>query len=230
MKFFISTIALSFFLNSQIIYAQHSQKKSLNDPVGEGLLHVDKMQNVQLYKSEDISKAFDTIRIVRVNEGKKKGSFEFQSNTLKDSLDPFRMTGGSSEEEGKELVNSGLGPGSPALAFRVIRHNDSLYEVVISEKGNITAVVKRDKNLVFESWEHYLMRLAAIDGLNDDISRIIFDKPGGKRVKVNTPYAIQIVEVRGFWVQVAIKTTVLGWVKWRDDNKLLIIPIEQILE
>ena len=191
------------------------------------------MQDLPLYDPQDSSKVFDTIKIRRITEGTKKGSFEIQTGKLKSKFMPYQLSPGSSYEEGQSLVNSGLGPTPARLVFKVVKHNDNNYEVIISEKDDLTAIVnirKDDPQNRFETWEHYLKRLASIMPLKERLQ--IFDYPGGKQLGPadQDPSRVTVDSVKGYWIRVRADDKILGWVKWRDKNKVLIEFIEQFLE
>jgi hypothetical protein len=220
-------------LYSQGAYAQDLTRHPEIGHVGIGLLFINKMEDLPLYNSQNSTVAFDTIKIKRIAEGKKKGSFEIRAGKLKEKFNLYGCSPGSSEEEGQSLVNSGLGPVAARLVFRVISYKNNDYEVVVSEKDYSTAIIKvrnDDPADHFESWEHYLRRLASIIPLKGHLS--IFDYPGGKKLNLADGDAVPLTVnlVKGHWVQVRGDDKILGWVKWRDDNRLLIGFIEQFIE
>jgi len=215
------------------VFAQNLTKPPKNDPVGIGLLFINKMVDLPLYNSQDSSAVFDTIKIRSITEGKKKGSFAIQSGKLKEKFDPYGLSPGSSYEEGQYLVNSGLGPTAARLVFKVVKHHDNNYEVVISEKDHSTAIInisKDDSQNRFETWEHYLKRLASIIPLKGRLP--IFDYPDGKRLNLadRDPSRLTVDSVKGYWAHVRSDDKILGWVKWRGKNKVLVEFVEQFLE
>jgi hypothetical protein len=93
----------------------------------------------------------------------------------------------------------------------------------------------------FETWEHLLKRAEFVDFWNANYA--VYDAPNGNKIFENTnhkflPY--NVTEVHGDWAKV--KTgfghefnfkgieNAEGWVKWKDDTKILIEITEYIVE
>jgi len=217
-------------------YTRNLNQSQGFDHVGTGLLFAYKMEDIPLYISRQSNVPFDTIKISRIIEGKEKGSFRFYTSKSKVLFDPYEHSGGSSDEESKYLINSGLGPNETRLIFRVINHTDNIFEVVISEKEKRTTIIKVPKdqsaNILYETWEHYLKRVAAVfrlDRYNNGVVPI-FDKPDGKRINVERIYNTHVDSVKGYWARMSGNGKVLGWFQWRDNDKILVGFIEHFIK
>lgn len=220
---------------SQRVYAQNLTMPPETDPVGIGLLFINKIQCLPLYFSQNSSVAFDTIKIKRITEGKRKGSFEISTVKTKDLFNPYECYGGSSDEESESLINSGLGPLGVRLVFRILKYNNDEYEAIISEKDKTIAIIKIPKGdsiSGFETWEHYLKRVAAVTPIGPHYDRElpIFDTPDGKRINPVFRIPMHIDSVKGYWVRINDFGKLSGWVKWRDNNKVLVEFIERFIK
>ena len=232
-KILICTLPIFFLIScQQKFYTRDLKQQADIDPVGVGLLIFSKAENIPLYISQH-TKAFDTIKVVQIKEGAGKGSYEFRTHKLRCSLNPHLLLRGSSDLESKASIESGGSPSGPELEFKVVWHNDTAYEVIVSERKKTTAIIKLNgRNPYFETWEYYLKRVASIGVLdsNDNNDLAIYDKPDGNRLNVTSQYALRVLEVKDYWAQVAENNQVVGWVKWRDKDKLLIRMTEQVIE
>lgn len=237
MKRTSSLLISALFLTSycQRVYAQNITMPPGSDPVGIGLLFINKTQDLPLYNSQNSSVAFDTIKIKKITEGKRRGSFEISTIKTKDLFNPYQSYGGSSDEEGKSLINSGLGPSEFRLVFRVLKCNNREYQVIISEKDKTIAIVKIPKGdsiSGFETWEHYLKRIAAIVPIGPYNGRglPIFEVPDGRRINPEFRIPMHIDSVKGYWVRITDYGKSSGWVKWRGNNKVLVGFIERFIK
>ena len=237
MKTTLSLLIAALFLisYSQRVFAQNLTMRPDSDPVGIGLLFINKIQCIPLYNSHNSGVAFDTIKIKRITEGKSRGSFEISTVKTKDLFSPYQSYGGSSDEEGKSLINSGLESREFRLVFRVLKYNNNEFEVIISEKNKTIAIIKipeRDLLSGFETWEHYLKRLAALTSIEPYNGRglPIFDIPDGKQISPEFQIPMRIDSVKGYWVRITDYKKSSGWVKWRDNNKVLVGFIERFIK
>ena len=231
-KILICTLPIFFLIScQQKFYTRDLKKQDDVGTVGVGLLIFPKAENIPLYTSLQTT-PFDTIRIIRITDGVQKGSYEFRTRKLRHSLDPHLLLRGSSDLESKASIESGGSPSGPKLEFRVVWHNDTTYEVIVSERKKTTAIIKLNGgNPYFETWEYYLKRVASVGVLDSDNNDLaIYDRPDGNRLNVNSQYTLRVLEVKGYWVQVAENNQIVGWVKWRDKDKLLISMNEQLIE
>jgi len=184
-KILICTIPIFFLIScQQKFYTRDLKQQADIDPVGVGLLIFSKAENIPLYTSQH-TKAFDTIRIVRIKDGERRGSYEFRTHKLRRSLNPHLLLRGSSDLESKASIESGGSPSGPELEFKVVWHSGPVYEVIVSEPKQITVIIKRNgSNSHFETWEHYLKRVASIGVLDidDNNDLAIYDQPDGSRL------------------------------------------------
>ncbi|MDR3697853.1 hypothetical protein [Mucilaginibacter sp.] len=237
MKRTSSLLIAALFLTSysQLSHAQNLTMAPESDPVGIGLLFINKTQDLPIYNSQNNRAAFDTIKIKRIMEGKRKGSFEISTANTKNLFNPYQSCEGSSDEEGKSLINSGLGPLEFRLVFRVLKYYKDEFKVIISEKDKTIAIIKipkEDSINGFETWEHYLKRVAAIEPIGPYYGKglPVFDVPDGKQINPQFRIQTHIDSVKGNWLRITDDGKLSGWVKWRDNDKVLVRFIERFIE
>lgn len=200
--------------------------------LGEGFLYLN-FQNyleIPLYLNECDSLPCDTLRIRRINE--EDYLFEFKTTHLSDSLRPFSILEGDTNEEirrrNEEEPFMGFSE-EPTLIFRVLEHDSINWRIVIYEESRChlykTAVIKYDSTQVdagrffnaipvshiaedkifgFESWKDRLTGGTLLSGAEslDTQEMMIYDRPNGKVIKTGRFYAISAVEMKGEWVRI----------------------------
>ena len=224
-------------------------KKMQGDFTETGIVTVSIDTPLLLYAGPDDTTSFDEITFSRVLFGKDKGSMSIKTSYLKDRLKPYQMGGGSSDDEGKQLINSGLGPSSACLTFRVVSSTPQYFKVLINDAKE-TAYLKKEGREVFnskneyfsrinekqqkfpasyflyESWTDYLKRCEYISINNYEV----YNAPDGKILeKIVAGDVYKVVDVNGNWAKVIKKDNPV-WVLWRKNNNLNIIPIEYTME
>jgi len=225
-------------------------KKMQGDFTETGIVNISIGIPLPLYAGPDDTKPFDEVTFSRVLFGKDKGRMTMKTSYLKDRLKPYQMGGGSSDDEGKQLINSGLGPSSACLTFRVVSSTPQYFEVLINDFTKEIAYIKKEGREVFnskneyfsrinekqqkfpasyflyESWTDYLKRCEYIS--IDDYE--VYNTPNGKVLeKIVAGDVYKVVDVNGNWAKVIKKDNPV-WVLWRKNNNLNITPIEYTME
>ncbi len=112
------------------------------------------------------------------------------------------------------------------------------YLVGQSSAGIGWVQVKKQAPLVYRSWQEYFVNTAVVIEFRKEKGNNLFDRPSsaGKRLRDITG-SVDIQEFRGDWMKVKFQDKVFhcdteptpknarvwsGWVKWRDQGKLLI--------
>lgn len=121
------------------------------------------------------------------------------------------------------------------LALKCVGEDADRYEVIVNEKTGLRKFVRKDdKTLKFETWEQHILKTFAVDF--DRESNPLRETPGGKIKIIELPKEVVFhpVEISGEWLKVrwdSPKTvrrnkksnnSKFGWVKWRENNKILI--------
>jgi hypothetical protein len=188
--------------------------------IGLGLLTVNTAYPLQLFSNETDSIPFAILKF----EQRRSGVTAFVTRI---KLDPYLMSEGDSDEEGKRNISMGLIRFSPELKFRIVDTTASSFTVVTNEKTWQTFVIKKDslnayytteqqlfdnncsncpgsnynsRWYIFETWERYLKRVEYITKEN----LVIYDKPDGKAIFENRkqdflPFGVE--DVKGEWIK-----------------------------
>lgn len=215
-----------------------------------GIVTVSLDTPLPLYATSDDKEPYDNIIFSRVLSGKEKGSIAIKTKHLKSRLKPYQMTGGSSDAEGEELINVGLGPWPACLTFRVISSTPQYFEVLINDVSKETAYIKKEGRtllnsqnenysqveeqqrkfqanyFVYETWPNFLKRCEYISITNYDVYTAPNTKPL-KRVVAGDYF--KVVDVNGDWAKV-IKNDTPIWILWRKNNKLTMVPVEYTVD
>jgi len=84
----------------------------------------------------------------------------------------------------------------------------------------------------YETWEQLLLRALHIS-FNDNSAVSVYDTPDGKKIfeeKQTVHSAYKVTEVRGDWAKIkdawAHERDFEGWVKWKDNTKILVRIVE----
>ena len=225
--------------------------KKMQDDFNEtGIVVVSPDIPLPLYAGPDDKEPYDIITFSRVLSGKEKGSIAINTTRLKSRLKPYQLTGGSSDAEGEQMVNVGLGPWPARLTFRVIGITPQYFEVLLNDSTNETAYIKKEGRkvlsalnenysqiderqrkspsgyFVYETWANYLKRCQYISIDNYEV----YNAPNGKPVqKIVAGDYYKVVDVEGNWAKV-IKNDNPIWILWRKNNKLTMVPIEYTVD
>ncbi|SEW52880.1 hypothetical protein [Chitinophaga arvensicola] len=235
------------------------QQRTPEKMIGTGLLTVNTLYPVPLYKNYTDNMPFDTLKF----QVAKSGVTSFIS---KIRLKPYVMSGGDSYEAGKKNVQMGLIRFSPELKFRVTDTTASFFKIVTNEETGETFIVKRNaasayytsekelydhscsncpgiqynpKWYFFETWERYLKRVEFITKEN----LVIYDQPNGKiifenREKTFLPFTV--TAVKGEWIKLKkgfgrefnfdSSKNYDGWTKWLEGQQKVIDIVEHTYE
>jgi hypothetical protein len=245
---------LGFFMMLACFSACHTAPLKLKKMQGDfsetGIITVSMDTPLPLYAGPDDTMPFDEITFSRVLFGKEKGSIAIKTKYIKDRLKPYQMGGGSSDEEGKQLINSGLGPWSACLTFRVISSTPQYFEVLVNDVTKEIAYLEKEGRTVFssqeeyhsrineqqrkfpsgyflyETWTNYLMRCEYISIENYEVYNATDGKVLEKIVAGDTYI---VIDVNGDWAKVLRKDGPV-WIQWRKNNNLTMVPIEYTVE
>jgi hypothetical protein len=235
--------------NSTVQQSQQLNLPQSKSKVGIGLIHFNLNQAIPLYKSEHDTVAYDTLQFVEVKAGTNKGKCNFKTTTLGNQLNPYTLSEGDSENEGREHTQMGLIRFAPELIFTVVSQTKAGVTVIINEATAATSFIRIDpKNdlrintnsdpqffdpnfvdpktpywFYYETWEQALKRAWSI-GYNKNE---VYDKPNGQKLKTEIEFS-QIDSVQGNWARLGeryptdSKTKNGGWVKWQENDSIKI--------
>jgi hypothetical protein len=116
------------------------------------------------------------------------------------------------------------------LALKCTGEEKNRYEVIVNEDTGLKKFVKKDDPaLKFQSWEDHVKGAFAVKF--DEVENQLRESPEGKVENAKLPVDVTFhpVEVNGAWLKVrwngskgSKKDSGSGWVKWRDDNQILV--------
>jgi hypothetical protein len=116
------------------------------------------------------------------------------------------------------------------LALRCLDEDGNHYEVIVDEETGLKKFVRKDdETLKFETWEQHILKTFAVDF--DREKNPLRETPGGKIKKVDLPKEVTFhpVEISGEWLKVRWdiskkkkNNTEFGWIKWKENNNLLV--------
>lgn len=204
--------------------------------VGLGTLSASFAQPIPLYSTANDKLPFDTLSF----EKKPNGVLLYKTTLLK-SFSPYRLSGGESDKEASAHIQMGLVRSPATLVFRVVAETDLFYQVVMNEKTFETVALKKNtENLIYESWEHLLLRAEYV---NFNIPYEVYDRPEEKIIFKKTgreffPYKAE--EIKNEWMRVKKGPgrefnfegyeNAEGWVKWKNEKEILIRITEYTIE
>lgn len=120
------------------------------------------------------------------------------------------------------------------IVFRCMNIGENYYEVVVNEKSNNKKYILKDPSRIkFKEWENYILDdvfsvdfdlnsnpIRILPSINSDTKFISPSMYGG--------YIFQPVTVKNEWLQIKWESDdgefEEGWIKWRDQGELLIVP------
>jgi hypothetical protein len=116
------------------------------------------------------------------------------------------------------------------LGLKCTGKDKDRYEVIVNEETGLKKFVKKDDPaLKFETWEDHIVKAFAVEF--DPKENGLRDAPGGKVKDFDLPEdaTFHPVQVNGEWLKVRWdasqqlkKDAGSGWVKWKDDNHILV--------
>lgn len=116
------------------------------------------------------------------------------------------------------------------LALKCVGEDENRYEVIVIEETGLKKFVRKDDaTLKFETWEKHILKTFAVDF--DREQNPLRETPEGQVKDFVLPKEATFhpVEVNGEWLKIrwdsskkAVKNDKFGWVKWKENNKILI--------
>jgi hypothetical protein len=116
------------------------------------------------------------------------------------------------------------------LALKCVGEDENRYEVIVNEETGLKKFVRKDDaTLKFETWEKHILKTFAVDF--DREQNPLRETPEGQVKDFVLPKEATFhpVEVNGEWLKIrwdsskkAVKNDKFGWVKWKENNKILI--------
>jgi hypothetical protein len=119
------------------------------------------------------------------------------------------------------------------LALKCTGEDKNRYEVIVNEETGLKKFVnKSDAAFKFETWEQHLQQVFSVDFDRD--KNPLRDAPAGKIITDALPAEVKfhLIGVRGDWLELrwniesntnnTREKTETGWIKWKDDEMLLI--------
>lgn len=116
------------------------------------------------------------------------------------------------------------------LALKCVGEDKNRYEVIVDEETGLKKFVRKDDaTLKFETWEKHILKTFAVDFNREQ--NPLREVPEGqvKTAVLPKEATFHPVEINGEWLKVswdsskkAGKNDKSGWVKWREDNKILV--------
>ena len=224
--------------------------------VGLGFLHPSFNSPLPLYRNENDSIPIDTLSFKRDEDG----VWHYNTKNMKPFEPYQIYGGDSPERAERKINRGLARTGPKLVfrvldandSFYQIVVNENSFETVVIRKNPNYGIFSEPKwevvrnrtnadYFIYETWEHYLLR---VEYVYFDVDYTAYDKPEGniifeKTDRNFTPY--QVTEIRDNWIKVKIPRHYLfsrfegmenweGWVKWRNDEEILIRINEYFIE
>ncbi|MFY9618360.1 MAG: hypothetical protein WAQ99_01010 [Pyrinomonadaceae bacterium] len=116
------------------------------------------------------------------------------------------------------------------LALKCTKRDDSSLEVIVNEETGLRKYVKADDPVLkLEEWDKFVLGVFAVTF--DQNTNPLLEGPNDQTKKIAAPKSaiFRPVETRGNWLKVSWQSveeqrteTVNGWIRWRNDETLLI--------
>lgn len=102
-----------------------------------------------------------------------------------------------------------------------ISEKNENYEIQIDEEN--TAILPKGKDLEFMSWDNFLLNTTGISNL-DWVKNPLKKEPNDKSISldINEGDDFKIIDIYHEWIQISNEKQQIGWIKWKEGNKLLI--------
>lgn len=137
---------------------------------------------------------------------------------------------GKFEYENKSFRPFAFHPDYFLLALRLTSEDKNHFEVIVNEDTGLKKfVLKKDQLLRFESWEDHILNAFAVDF--DKRYNALRRTPDGEFDQTLFPEntTFHPIKINGQWLKVRIdpsdsenKSAQFGWIKWKENNTLLI--------
>ncbi len=142
----------------------------------------------------------------------------------------YEQIGDGKFPENENFAPFAFHPDYFVLALKCVGEDESRYEVIVNEKTGLRKFVKKsDPALKFETWEDHILKAFAVGF--DRKENALRDGPGGNVKNADLPEDATFcpVQVDGDWLRVswdtskkAGKVDKSGWVKWKENNRILV--------
>jgi hypothetical protein len=116
------------------------------------------------------------------------------------------------------------------LAMRCASQDENRFEVIVNEETGLKKFVRKDdRSLKFETWELHIPKAFAVDFERQ--RNPVRMNPDGKIKTIVSPSKslFHPVEVNGEWLKIRWISVIkekkienVGWVKWKENNKILV--------
>ncbi|SHM74258.1 hypothetical protein [Flavobacterium saccharophilum] len=211
------------------------------NPIGIGILEINSHEALPIYLSKTLDEVIDTITFDRVYLGKNSGSLEINSSVLKTKFKPYAISASSGTAKSEGLINSGLASYGTTLKFTVIESNPKYFKVILNETtkeiGYIKPIKSIKKQYDYKSWKSYLQSVQMINLFSKEV---LYDKPmGSKTIILDYHCAFKVIDVQNEWAEIKPVDynvgsekckDIQGWIKWRNNDKITIKIILQIID
>jgi hypothetical protein len=137
---------------------------------------------------------------------------------------------GKFEHENENFKPFAFHPDYFLLALKCVGENETRYEVIVNEETGLKKFVRKDiPALKLVTWEEHITKAFAIS-FNQE-KNPLREIPKGKVKNTDLPKEVTFhpIEIKGDWLKVrwdsskkAKNEVEFGWVKWKENNNLLI--------
>jgi hypothetical protein len=209
--------------------------ETVNNPIFKESITKANAQKMEQDKLNQENTAFSSIGVISLNEkgfGKDKfihiynqdGSLWYQFTFYYDDSD------GKFEYANENFKPFAFHPDYFVLALRCVDEDENRYEVIVNEETGLKKFVRKDDaTLKFETWEQHILQTFAVDF--DREQNPLRETPEGKVKNVDLPKETTFhpVEIKGQWLKVRWNSSKetksnlkSGWVKWKENNNILV--------
>lgn len=142
----------------------------------------------------------------------------------------YYATAGGKFESNEDFLPFAFHPDYFSLALKCVAEDKSRYEVIVNEETGLKKFVKKDDAaLKFQSWDDHIKGAFAVKF--NQAENPLRESPAGKvkNADLREDVTFHPVQVNGEWLKVRWggsqqpkKDTGSGWVKWRDNDQILV--------
>lgn len=116
--------------------------------------------------------------------------------------------------------------------FRCIHQTENFYKVVVNNQTGMTYWIKKADFLSFQDWEQLLIGVLTISRNNDQSIKAKPDSDS-QTIDFEADDCFHVIKMQGDWIEITTNGTCTefemtsgkldsGWIKWREDDNLLI--------
>lgn len=205
------------------------------DTNGIGLLYLDTNSPIYLYSDKKNKIPFDSI-VFKNNKVK--------TSLLKNQLNPYYIYKGDSEKEAKENLNKGLIEFKSQIIFKVVEKDESFWCVIINEKESGFVYLNLEdyqdlaqcdylKNNDFDPnfisgkikkwylYEDWLTHFRHSFITNSENLKVL-NQPNGEMIQSKLSHFNIVDTIKDDWMKIKINDSVSGWVRWKNDDSILL--------